>query len=252
VLNFPAFGNTRNVACYTMTYIQRFILLLCFLAFELKLQSQVADELSIVNLSIDSTYDINTCLKIIRPPYHKCCEQDTLYGDKLIECCDKSTVSKQFKVYCSRCVDEKEFDTLKLLMVVSGTTEQLEITKDQKKYLLNRLGRNSKFYDFLKNLKKPILAKKYDIGSLHQGRIHFITKETFEKENRWQTFGKSGTQILLGCFNFSSLYIDNDKGLALYKMTWLGGGLCGYNNLILLSRQNGQWRFDKKIMVGVF
>jgi hypothetical protein len=137
-------------------------------------------------------------------------------------------------------------------MVVTDTTEQLEITKEQKKYLLNRLGRNSKFYGFVKTFKKTILPRKYDIDSLHQGRIHFITKESFDKENERYIFGRTGSQIFLGFFNFSRLYIDNDNGLALYKMTWLGGGLCGYDNLILLSRQNGQWKFEKRIMLGVF
>jgi hypothetical protein len=246
------FNNKFYFSRHTETYISRFILLLCFLAFELKLQSQVVDELSLINISIDSTYELKTCLSIIRPPYYKCCEQDTLHGDKLAKCCDNSSVPKQFSVSCSRCVSEKEFDTLKLIMIVRNTTEQLTITKGQKKYLLSRLGKKSKFYDFLKNYKTFVGSRKYDIDSLHQGKIQFIAEETFKKANRRYTFGKSGTQILLGYFSFSSLFIDGEYGLAMYRMSWLGGGECGYQNLILLSRLNGQWRFDKKIMLGVY
>jgi hypothetical protein len=38
----------------------------------------------------------------------------------------------------------------------------------------------------------------------------------------------------------------------MYKMSWVGGTLCGYDNLIFLSRQDGQWKFEKKIELGVY
>ena len=185
----------QDVGRYTMTKTSRIILLFFLLIFALKLKSQNIDELSLINLSIDSTYSLKTCFQIIHPPYYKCCDQDTLRGDKLIDCCNQSPVQKEFRVLCARCVNEKEFDTLKLIMVVEDTAQQFEI-KSVKKYILSRLGKNSKFYDFVRNFKKTVQSRKYNIDSLHQGKIQFMTKESFDKENRHYRFGKSGSQML--------------------------------------------------------
>jgi hypothetical protein len=219
--------------------------------FNLELKSQEIDELSLLNLSIDSTYDLKTCFHIIQPPYYKCCDHDTLSIEKIVECCKQSPVPKQFRVDCFACINQGEFDTLNQLMIVYDTISLFDIAKE-KKYLMKCLGKKSKFYPFVKNCRKVIPERKYDIDSLHQGRIRFLTREDFDNENRKYKWGKYGNQMLLGHFAFSRMYIDNNKGLAMFIMSWLGSGLCGYNNLILLSRQNGTWKYEQKIMLGEY
>lgn len=44
--------------------------------------------------------------------YYKCCNQDTLCGDKMIECCQTSSIPKEFRVYCSYCINKQELDSL--------------------------------------------------------------------------------------------------------------------------------------------
>ncbi|HEX6431013.1 MAG TPA: hypothetical protein VF008_25160 [Niastella sp.] len=234
-----------------MTNASRFILFLCLLTSNLALKSQEIDELSLLNLSIDSTYNLNSCFQIIKPPYYKCCDQDTLSIEKLVECCKQSPVPQQFRVDCFRCINQQEFDTMTQLMIVYNTISSFDITKD-KKYLMNEIGKKSKFYLFVKNFRKAIPPRKYDIDSLHQGRIRFLTREDFDNENRKYRFGKYGNQMLLGQFTFSRMYIDNNKGLAMFITSWLGSGECGYDLLILLSRQNGTWKYEQRILLGIY
>ena len=101
-------------------------------------QSSYHEELKIYNSLVDSLYDLSTCLQIVYPPYYKCCNQDALYGDDFAKCCEKSSIPKEFRVYCSRCVNKGDFDTLEVLMVTDEFLVKLDI-REEKKYVLSRL-----------------------------------------------------------------------------------------------------------------
>src|SRR2546428_939441 len=84
----------------------------------LPVKSQADNDTKIYNSLIDSLYELQTCFKIIYPPFYKCCDNDTLYGDDLVKCCENSPVPKQYRIYCPSCANKQEFDTLNVLMVV--------------------------------------------------------------------------------------------------------------------------------------
>ncbi len=229
----------------------KFIGLICFVTFSQQIKSQSLDELTIFNSLIDSIYDINTCHKIIYPPYYKCCNQDTLHGHKMDECCKTSSIPKKFRVYCSHCMDKQEFDSLHQIMIIDDSLSTLDLRK-YKKYLLTRISKKSKFYDFIKNIKKPVRTRGYHLDSLKQGNIKFTTLEEFNKQKYEHRFGKSGKQLFLGYFDLSRIYADLTKGIAIFKMNWVGGGTCGYEVLILIYREGITWKIEKKIGMGVY
>ena len=217
----------------------------------LQVKSQIDNEIKIYNSLIDSLYELKTCFKIIYPPFYKCCDNDTLYGDDLVKCCENSVIPKQYRVYCSNCVSKQEFDTLNVLMVVNKSFSTLDIQKD-KKYLLSQIDKNSIYFKFIKSIKKPTLSRLLLTDSLKQQNIKFITKIEFDKKGFVHEFGKYGKQILLGYFDFSRIYIDNEKGIGLFKINWLGGGTCGYDKYFLIYRENNRWKLYERIWKGVY
>ena len=234
-----------------MKILYKLIGLIGFITFSQQLKSQSIDELTIFNSLIDSIYNINTCQKIIYPPYYKCCNQDTLYSDKLIECCEKSAIPKEYRVYCSHCINRQELDSLNLIMVINDSLSPLDLTKS-KKYLLTQIAKKSKFYDFIKNIKKPVQSRRYSLDSLKQGNIKFMTTEEFNNSNYAHRYGKTDKQFFLGYFDLSRICVDNINGLAIFKMNWVGGGTCGYERYILIYRDNEAWKIENKIGWGVY
>ena len=231
--------------------MRKYLFIICFILFFSNAQSQKIDELTIVNESLDSTYDLRTRFHIIEPPYFKCCDNDTLRGAKRKACCDQSGIPEEFRVNYYGCINRETFDTLDQLMIIDDTAFVFDL-KDEKKYILERLGKDSKFYDFVKDFKRKVSAKKNNVESIHQGKIRFLSKSTFDIEKRTYSFGRSGKQMLLGHFRISRIYIDKNKAIAMYRMSWLGGVLCGYDNLVFLSLQSGVWKDERKIMTGVY
>ena len=234
-----------------MKTLYKFIGLICFVTFSQELKSQSIDELTIFNSLLDSIYDINTCQKIIYPPYYKCCNQDTLYGDKMVACCQTSSISKEYRVYCSYCMNKQEFDSLNQIMVINDSLMTLDIIKS-KKYLLTKIPKTSRFYDFIKNIKKPLRTRGFSLDSLRQGNIKFTTLEEFNNSKYEHRFGKTGKQVLLGYFSLSRIYADKSKDIAIFKMDWVGGGTCGYQKLILIYREGDTWKIEKQIGLGVY
>ena len=214
-------------------------------------KSQADNEIKIYNSLIDSLYELNTCFKIIYPPFYKCCDSDTLYGDDMIKCCENSSVPKQYRIYCPRCANKQDFDTSNVLMVVTESFSTLDIKQD-KKYLLSQVDKNSIYYDFIKSIKKPTPSRQLPADSIKQQNIKFITKKEFDRNGFIHRYGKTGKQILLGYFDFSRIYIDNAKKLGLCKINWVGGGTCGYDKYFLIYRENGIWKLYKRIWKGVY
>ncbi len=153
---------------------------------------------------------------------------------------------------CGRCVNEKDFATIPLIMIVEEKQRPFLLEYRVRNYVASHLGKKSRFYSLIRSFRDTLPSRRYIPDSLHQGRIRFVTMKTYKTENRPFRYGKSGNQVWLGNFGISRVYIDEKKGLAMYKMDWIGGGDCGYNNLILLSRQHGQWKFEKRIELGVY
>jgi len=216
-----------------------------------QVKSQTDNEIKIYNSLIDSLYELKTCFRIIYPPLYKCCDNDTLYGDDLVKCCENSSVPKQYRIYCSNCANKQEFDTSNVLMVVNESFSKLDIQK-HKKYLLSQVDKNSAYFDFIKSIRKPTLSRQLSADSLKQQNIKFITKKEFDKKGYVHRFGKYGKQILLGYFDFSRMYINNEKGLGLFKINWVGGGTCGYDKYFLIYRENDNWKLYKRIWIGVY
>ncbi len=214
-------------------------------------KSQADNEIKIYNSLIDSIYEIETCFKIIYPPFYKCCDNDTLYGLEKVKCCEKSNVPKQFQINCYNCADKAQFDTLNVLMVVNESFSSLDIKKD-KKYLLTHFDKKSIFYKFIADIKTITKSKKLPADSIRQQNIKFITKAEFDKKDFVHRFGKYENQILLGYFDFSRIYIDKEKGIGIFKMNWVGGGTCGYDKYIIIQRENDRWKICKKIWLGVY
>jgi len=118
--------------------------------------------------------------------------------------------------------------------------------------MLTRISKTSKFYGFVKSIKKPVKTRAYKIDSLKQGNIKFLTMEQFNNQKYGHRFGKSGKQLFLGYFDLSRIYADIKKGIAIFKMNWIGGGLCGYEDLILIYRDGATWKIEQKIGLGVY
>lgn len=234
-----------------MKTLYKFIELICLITFSQQLKSQTINELTIFNSVIDSIYDINTCQKIIYPPYYKCCNQDTLYGEKVVECCQASSVPKEYRVYCSHCINKQELDSLNQIMIINDSLSTLNLMKS-KKYLLTRISKTSRFYDFIKNIRKPLRTRGFALDSLRQGNIKFMTIDEFNNSKHEHRFGKTGKELFLGYFDLSRIYADTTKGLAIFKMNWVGGGTCGYEKLILIFRDGDTWKIEKQIGLGVY
>ncbi len=226
------------------------IALLIFQTFT-EVKSQTVSEVAIFNSLLDTLYNINLCVKIIRPPYYKCCNQDTLYGDELVECCKQSSVPQKYRVYCANCLNEQELDSLDLIMLVNNSLSKLRVS-DHKSYLLNQIPRDSKFYEFVEKFKETLKPRAYSYDSLRQRKIRFITKETFDIEKRSYRYGKYGKQLFLGYFEFSRIFFDKDRRLGIFEMNWVGGGLCGYDAYILIYYENGVWKMFKRIIWRVY
>ena len=225
--------------------------LICFITLSQQLKSQTIDELSIFNSVIDSVYDINTCQKIVYPPYYKCCNQDSLYGDKIVECCNSSPVPEEYRVYCSHCINKQELDSLNQIMVINDSLSTMDLMK-LRKYLLTQVSKTSRFYDMIINYRKPLGTRAFSLDSLKQGNIKFITIEEFNNSKYEHRFGKTGKQFFLGYFDLSRIYADSAKGLAIFKMKWVGGGTCGYEKIILIYRDGDTWKIEKKIGLGAY
>lgn len=234
-----------------MKTIYKLTVLICMIAFSQQLKSQSTDELAIFNSLMDSVYDINTCQKIIYPPYYKCCNQDTLFGEKIIECCQASSIPKEYRVYCCYCINKAEFDTLNQIMIINDSLSTLDLAKS-KKYLLTRISKTSRFYKFIKNIRKPIKTRGFSLDSLQQGNIKFMTMPAFNNSKYEHRYGITGKQMFLGYFDLSRIYVDDVKGLAIFKMNWVGGGTCGYEKLILIYRNGGKWKIEQQIGLSVY
>jgi hypothetical protein len=160
-------------------------------------------------------------------------------------------VPKQYRIYCPSCANKEEFDTLNVFMVVTESFSTLDIKQD-KKYLLSQVGKNSVYYDFIKSIKRPTLSRPFSADSIKQQNIKFITKKEFDRNGYVHRYGKFGKQILLGYFDFSRIYIDNVRGIGLCKINWVGGGTCGYDKYFLIYRDNDTWKLYKRIWKGVY
>jgi hypothetical protein len=169
----------------------------------------------------------------------------------MIKCCEKSSVSEQYRIYCQSCANKQDFDTSNVLMVVTESLSTLDIKQD-KKYLLLQVDKNSVYYDFIKSIKKPVASRLLQADSIKQQNIKFITEKEFDKKGYVHRYGKYTKQILLGYFDFSRIYIDSEKGMGLCKINWVGGGTCGYNKYFLIYREGDNWKLYKRIWKGVY
>jgi len=169
----------------------------------------------------------------------------------MIKCCDSSSVPKQYRIYCPRCANKQDFDTANVFMVVTESLSTLDIKQDRK-YLLTQVDKNSVYYNFLKSFKKSVVSRPLPADSIKQQNIKFITKKEFDNKGYVHRYGKYGKQILLGYFDFSRIYIDSKKGIGLCKINWVGGGTCGYDKYFLIYRDGDNWKLFKRIWKGVY
>jgi len=149
------------------------------------------------------------------------------------------------------CVNEQDLDSLNQIMIINDSLSTLDITKS-KKYLLTQIPKTSMFYTLIKNIRKPLKARDFNLDSLQQRNIKFMTTEEFDDTKYEHRFGKTGKQLFLGYFDLSRIYADTAKGLAIFKMNWVGGGTCGYEKLILIHRDGDTWKIEKQIGLGVY
>ncbi len=217
----------------------------------LQVKSQSPDELTIFNSLMDSIYDINYCQKIIYPPYYKCCSIDTLYGEQQEKCCEKSTVPKEYRVHCYRCINKEDLDSLNVIMIADDTLSAFYL-RESREYLLSQIPKQSRFYNLIKNIKDPPGSRYFSLDSLHQGHIKFITQQEFNNQKYSHHFGRSGGQIFLGYFTLSRIYFDKIRGLGIFFMDWGGGNSCGYQRCILIYRDKETWKIEEKIPMGYY
>jgi hypothetical protein len=194
-----------------MHNILKFIIT-CSLAFSSsKGWCQANSEVQIYNSLMDSLYELQTCLKVIYPPFYKCCDTDTLYGGPLMKCCEKSAVPEQYKVYCANCVNKQQFDTLTVLMIVPESFSTLNILK-HKKHLLSRVDKHSVYYNFIKNIHRPLIAGKLPADSLQQQNIKFITQKTFDKKGLYTDLANIKNKYGWGFSIFQEFILTEKKG----------------------------------------
>ena len=149
------------------------------------------------------------------------------------------------------CVNKQDLDSLNQIMIINDSLSTLDIMKS-KNFLLTQIPKTSVFYTFIKNIRKPLRARGFNLDSLRQRNIKFMTREEFDNRKYEHRFGKTGKQFLLGYFDLSRIYTNNTKGIAIFKMNWIGGGTCGYEKLILIYRDGETWKIEKQIGLGVY
>lgn len=227
-------------------------LLFCCFALFMCLSSKAqeeADEERILNSLMDSLYQIDLCHKIIKPPYYKCCPTDTFLSTKIIECCKESNIPFKFRVYCFDCVNERDLDSLELIVVVNDSLSRFELT-NRKRLVTKEISKKSIFYNFLMNSNINIEAKRLAVDSLKQNNIKFLTAKSFKNEGRPKKYGKSGKQFFIGYLNFSRIYFDRKKGLGIFNMSYLGSESCGYSRFVLIQKIKNEWKIFKTITYG--
>ncbi len=214
-------------------------------------QKSPNDEVSIYNSLLDSMYTLNTCFKIVYPPYYKCCDIDSLHETEEIECCEQSKIPKEYRVYCGMCFNKADYDSLNVYMITTEELLDIKLTKDEKKYVLNKLERKSPYYQLIKqadNLSKIHLA----VSKLKQGNIQFITQKDYELKSKSHRYGKWGKEILLGYFELSRIKFDSSGERGFFIMNWVGGGTCGYRQIKLINFSERKWKIVKTIGLGVY
>jgi hypothetical protein len=149
------------------------------------------------------------------------------------------------------CINKQDLDSLNPIMIINDSLSTLDIMKS-KKYLLTQIPKTSRFFALIKNIRKPLKARGFNLDSLEQWNIKFMTTEEFDNRKYEHRFGKTGKQLFLGYFDLSRIYVDNMKGIAIFKMNWIGGGTCGYEKLILIYRDRDTWKIEKQIGLGVY
>jgi hypothetical protein len=229
--------------------IQVYILVFFLSILVSSIKGQVLDEIGIYNSLLDSLYKKDYCHKIIKLPYHKCCNILTYNTDSLIECCEQSGIPVQYRVYCTACIEESSLDSMRQLIVVNNPLKSLN-WKSDKKYILSKISISSVFYKFLKDCvidKKPL---RYNVNDLKQSDIHFITDPTYKNGDKNYRFGSNGNDFFIGFLSLSRIVTNKEQSLGLFKYTYLGGGLCGYDKYILLYKENGKWKIFKQIKYG--
>ena len=149
------------------------------------------------------------------------------------------------------CVNKQDLNSLNQIMIINDSLSTLDIMKS-KNYLLTQIPKTSMFYTFIKNIRKPLRARGFNLDSLRQQNIKFMTLEQFDNRKYEHHFGKTGKQWFLGYFDLSRIYADITKGLAIFKMNWVGGGTCGYEKIILIYRDGDTWKIEKQVGLGVY
>src|SRR6185437_2470014 len=95
------------------------------------------------------------------------------------------------------CVNKQDLDSLNQIMIINDSLSTLDIMKS-KNFLLTQIPKTSVFYTFIKNIRKPLRARGFNLDSLRQWNIKFMTTEEFDNRKYEHRFGKTGKQFLLG------------------------------------------------------
>jgi hypothetical protein len=166
-------------------------------------------------------------------------------------CCKKSNILPEYKVYCIGCINESELDTLELIMATWNTLSSLNIS-EYKKYILSFIPDTSIFYKFVKGINKDSTKTEYNIETLKNNKIKFMSFADLKAKYQRFQYGLSGNKFYIGILYFSRIITNKSQTLGIFKYTYLGGGLCGYDDYVLVYKENNQWKIYKKINYGVY
>jgi hypothetical protein len=208
-------------------------------------------EVEIFNSLLDSLYSIEYCHDIIRPPYYKCCDNDSLPLVDFVNCCQSSEIPKEYRKYCKGCLNESDLKSLKQIIIVKDSLSKLDLT-EHKKYLLSKIPKESDFYRLIKKSNFSIPTISFNSESLQQDNISFEKKSYYDNLGLTYIMGKYNNDFFIGYFSFSRVYFDELKNIGIFHFGYLGSPDCGYEEYILFYRDKQDFKIYKKIMYGVY
>jgi hypothetical protein len=238
--------------------------------------ASAAEELAIYNQIMAELYDPGGCQQFVKPPFMACCNDGRrMMMEDYVSCCNESDVPEKYRVYCQRCINLGELDSLEFVMEVRDSLYALE-WEDPRPYLLEKLDSTLGFTGFIKRVEevKPSLVlqasalqqtidqltaitgsseeRRYGKAPIAAKQVKFVTAPPRKSKKEKMKPGKNEGTLLLGSASFSRIYFNQEGDKGILQFGYLGRADCGEVNYVLIQKEKEQWKVVQKILYGAF
>lgn len=143
---------------------------------------------------------------------------------------------------------QKFIDSTEVIIIISDSLKKLDF-KGHRGFIFGKLEpSDTLFRNFIDEKSINIYnARIIPENSLVKERTKFLPNRKARKNNRPEWYGLYNDTLWLGWISMSRIAFNDANNLGIFFFEFVGGGLCGYGEYILIKKINNRWIIHQRI-----